>query len=124
MADSSASSTQEGPTHGLATLFSLSQDSQNLGCSLRCLHRRWRLGTLLWFGRSELPSALRGLQMQSCHTTLGRLHASRHSLPLMSDATEQVRYGLEVPESGTYQRRVGHMRLLGEMYNFRLVDSK
>ena len=52
------------------------------------------------------------------------LHASRHYLPLTSDTSEQVRYGLEVPESGTYQRRVGHMRLLGEMYNFRLVDSK
>ena len=36
----------------------------------------------------------------------------------------QVRCGLEAPEGGTYQQRVGHMRLLGEMYNFRLVDSR
>lgn len=36
----------------------------------------------------------------------------------------QVRCGLEAPDSGTYQQRVGHMRLLGEMYNFRLVDSR
>jgi hypothetical protein len=36
----------------------------------------------------------------------------------------QVRCGLESPDSGTYQQRVGHMRLLGEMYNFRLVDSR
>lgn len=36
----------------------------------------------------------------------------------------QVRCGLESPEGGTYQQRVGHMRLLGEMYNFRLVDSR
>ena len=31
---------------------------------------------------------------------------------------------MEAPDSGTYQQRVGHMRLLGEMYNFRLVDSR
>lgn len=39
-------------------------------------------------------------------------------------AALQVRCGLEAPDSGTYQQRVGHMRLLGEMYNFRLVDSR
>jgi hypothetical protein len=36
----------------------------------------------------------------------------------------QVRAGLEEPEAGGYQKRVGHMRLLGELYNYRLVDSK
>ena len=25
---------------------------------------------------------------------------------------------------GLYQRRVGHMRLLGELYNYRLMDSR
>ena len=43
---------------------------------------------------------------------------------LHSAASMQVRCGLESPEGGTYQQRVGHMRLLGEMYNFRLVDSR
>lgn len=36
----------------------------------------------------------------------------------------QVRMGLEAPEAGAYQKRVGHMRLLGELYNYRLLDSK
>ena len=36
----------------------------------------------------------------------------------------QVRVGLEEPEAGSYQRRVGQMRLLGELYNYRILDSK
>ena len=36
----------------------------------------------------------------------------------------QVRLSLESPESGDYQRQVGHLRLLGELYNYRLVDSR
>lgn len=36
----------------------------------------------------------------------------------------QVRVGLETAEEGGYQRRVGQMRLLGELYNYRLVDSR
>jgi len=35
-----------------------------------------------------------------------------------------VRVGLEVPEVGGYQRRVAHMRLLGDLYNYRLLDSR
>lgn len=35
----------------------------------------------------------------------------------------QIRVGLEEADSGAYQRRVGHVRLLGESYNFRLVNS-
>lgn len=36
----------------------------------------------------------------------------------------QIRAGLETPQAGAYQRRMGHMRLLGELYNYRIVDSK
>jgi regulator of nonsense transcripts 2 len=36
----------------------------------------------------------------------------------------QVRLGLEAAEEGTYQKRVGQMRLLGELYNYRIVDSR
>ena len=37
----------------------------------------------------------------------------------------QVRVGLEAGEEGTsYQKRVGHMRLLGELYNYRIIDSR
>ena len=35
-----------------------------------------------------------------------------------------MRAGLETPEVGSYQRRVAHMRLLGELYNYRLLDSR
>lgn len=35
----------------------------------------------------------------------------------------QIHFALHHPDSGTYQRRVGHMRLLGELYNYRLLDS-
>ena len=37
---------------------------------------------------------------------------------------EQVRVGLESADAGAYQVRVGQMRLLGELYNYRVVDSK
>ncbi len=36
----------------------------------------------------------------------------------------QVMVGLESAEAGAYQKRVGQMRLLGELYNYRVVDSR
>lgn len=36
----------------------------------------------------------------------------------------QVRLGLEASEAGTYQRQVGYMRLLGELYAYRIADSR
>ena len=36
----------------------------------------------------------------------------------------QVRVGLESVDTGAYQVCVGQMRLLGELYNYRVVDSK
>ena len=36
----------------------------------------------------------------------------------------QVRVGLEASEAGAYQRQVGYMRLLGELYAYRTVDSR
>ena len=36
----------------------------------------------------------------------------------------QVRVGLESADAGAYQARVGQTRLLGELYNYRVVDSK
>ncbi len=58
-----------------------------------------------------------------CATTGGSLGLARRT-PMLTNNMVQVRCGLESPDSGTYQQRVGHMRLLGEMYNFRLVDSR
>ncbi|KAK9825703.1 hypothetical protein WJX81_008105 [Elliptochloris bilobata] len=43
----------------------------------------------------------------------------------LADAVlEEVRAGLETPQVASYQRRVAHMRLLGELYNYRLLDSR
>ena len=39
-------------------------------------------------------------------------------------AAAQVRVGLETAEAGAYQRQVGYMRLLGELYAYRIVDSR
>jgi hypothetical protein len=36
----------------------------------------------------------------------------------------QVRLGLEAHEAGAYQRQVGYIRLLGELYAYRIVDSR
>ena len=36
----------------------------------------------------------------------------------------QVRVGLETSDAGTYQRQVGYMRLLGELYAYKIVDSR
>ncbi len=36
----------------------------------------------------------------------------------------QVRVGLEASDAGTYQRQVGYMRLLGELYAYKIVDSR
>ena len=35
-----------------------------------------------------------------------------------------MRLGLEAHEAGAYQRQVGYIRLLGELYAYRIVDSR
>ncbi|KAA6426413.1 MAG: hypothetical protein FRX49_03524 [Trebouxia sp. A1-2] len=62
-------------------------------------------------------------QVASLASGLSRYHPSM-GVAFVDALLEEVRCGLESPDSGTYQQRVGHMRLLGEMYNFRLVDSR
>ena len=49
------------------------------------------------------------------HPTLGVL--------LVDEVLEAVEAGLETPEAGYYQRRVAAVRLLGELYNYKLVNS-
>ena len=36
---------------------------------------------------------------------------------------EEIRLGLELNEYGMQQRRIAHMRFLGELYNYEYVDS-
>ncbi|KAK9907680.1 hypothetical protein WJX75_008040 [Coccomyxa subellipsoidea] len=54
---------------------------------------------------------------------LSRYHPSL-AVALPDALLEEVRLGLEAAEEGTYQKRVGQMRLLGELYNYRIVDSR
>eukprot|EP00887_Chlorella_sp_A99_P007640 scaffold20.g7640.t1 len=49
------------------------------------------------------------------HPTLG--------VALVDAVMEEVILGLESPDAGLYQRRVAAVRLLGELYNYRLVSS-
>uniref|UniRef100_A0A061R4F1 Regulator of nonsense transcripts 2 n=1 Tax=Tetraselmis sp. GSL018 TaxID=582737 RepID=A0A061R4F1_9CHLO len=50
------------------------------------------------------------------HDTLG--------IALVDSVLEHIHQGLERPSTGQYQLRVAHVRLLGEMYNYRLVNSR
>jgi regulator of nonsense transcripts 2 len=36
---------------------------------------------------------------------------------------EEIRLGLELNDYGMQQRRIAHMRFLGELYNYEHVDS-
>ncbi|CAL8462985.1 g2519 [Coccomyxa elongata] len=54
---------------------------------------------------------------------LSRYHPSL-AIALPDALLEEVRVGLESVEEGAYQKRVGQMRLLGELYNYRIVDSR
>lgn len=37
---------------------------------------------------------------------------------------EEIQLGMENPGVGLYQHRVAHVRFMGELYNYRLIDSK
>ncbi|KAK9868805.1 hypothetical protein WJX84_002149 [Apatococcus fuscideae] len=54
---------------------------------------------------------------------LSRYHPSLRT-GVIDSLLEEVRSGMEEPHLGTYQRRMGHIVLLGEMYNYKLVDSR
>ncbi|KAF2318609.1 hypothetical protein GH714_009351 [Hevea brasiliensis] len=42
---------------------------------------------------------------------------------VVDEVLEEIRVGLELNEYGMQQRRLAHMRFLGELYNYELVDS-
>ncbi|GMH39542.1 hypothetical protein BSKO_07440 [Bryopsis sp. KO-2023] len=46
------------------------------------------------------------------------------AVAIVDEVFEEVQQGLEQPGAGFYQRRVAHVRLLGELYNYRLLDSR
>ncbi|CAI9091024.1 OLC1v1025941C1 [Oldenlandia corymbosa var. corymbosa] len=53
---------------------------------------------------------------------LSRYHED-FSVAVIDEVLEEIRLGLELNDYGMQQRRVAHMRFLGELYNYELVDS-
>ncbi|KAI3705172.1 hypothetical protein L1987_75405 [Smallanthus sonchifolius] len=53
---------------------------------------------------------------------LSRYH-DEFAVSVVDEVLEEIRLGLEVNEYGMQQRRIAHMRFLGELYNYEHVDS-
>ncbi|KAL4017885.1 hypothetical protein IC575_021461 [Cucumis melo] len=53
---------------------------------------------------------------------LSRYH-DEFSVAVVDEVLEEIRLGLEVNDYGMQQKRIAHMRFLGELYNYELVDS-
>ena len=78
--------------------------------------------------RCVLRTAVKGRFSQvpllaSLTAALARYHPS-FAVALPDALLEEVRAGLEEPEAASYQRRISHMRLLGELYSYRILDSR
>ncbi|KAL4437467.1 hypothetical protein ABPG77_003448 [Micractinium sp. CCAP 211/92] len=83
-------------------------------------HERHLVKTLLrasYKGRySQIP------HIASLAAGLARYHPSL-GVALVDEVLESIEAGLEMPDAGLYQRRVAAVRLLGELYNYKLVNS-
>lgn len=53
---------------------------------------------------------------------LSRYH-DEFAVAVVDEVLEEIRVGLEVNDYGMQQRRIAHMRFLGDLYNYELVDS-
>ncbi|XP_009778348.1 regulator of nonsense transcripts UPF2 [Nicotiana tabacum] len=53
---------------------------------------------------------------------LSRYHDD-FAVAVVDEVLEEIRVGLELNDFGMQQRRIAHMRFLGELYNYELVDS-
>ncbi|XP_048231473.1 regulator of nonsense transcripts UPF2 [Ricinus communis] len=53
---------------------------------------------------------------------LSRYH-DEFAVAVVDEVLEEIRLGLELNDYGMQQRRIAHMRYLGELYNYELVDS-
>ncbi|XP_068329471.1 regulator of nonsense transcripts UPF2-like [Pyrus communis] len=53
---------------------------------------------------------------------LSRYH-DEFAVSVVDEVLEEIRLGLELNEYGMQQRRIAHMRFLGELYNYEHVDS-
>ncbi|KAL4452134.1 hypothetical protein ABPG75_007796 [Micractinium tetrahymenae] len=83
-------------------------------------HERYLVKTLLRAshkGRySQIP------HIASLAAGLTRYHPSL-GVALVDEVLESIEAGLEAPDAGLYQRRVAAVRLLGELYNYKLANS-
>ncbi|OVA18186.1 MIF4G-like [Macleaya cordata] len=50
-------------------------------------------------------------------------HHDEFAVAVVDEVLEEIRLGLELNDYGMQQRRIAHMRFLGDLYNFELVDS-
>eukprot|EP00252_Welwitschia_mirabilis_P015911 TRINITY_DN352_c0_g1_i2.p1 TRINITY_DN352_c0_g1~~TRINITY_DN352_c0_g1_i2.p1 ORF type:complete len:706 (-),score=145.51 TRINITY_DN352_c0_g1_i2:279-2270(-) len=50
-------------------------------------------------------------------------HQESFGVAVVDEVLEEIRQGLEMNDYGMQQRRIAHMRFLGELYNYRLVDT-
>lgn len=53
---------------------------------------------------------------------LSRYHDA-FAVAVVDEVLEEIRLGLEQNDYGSQQKRIAHMRFLGELYNYRLIDS-
>ncbi|XP_023529202.1 regulator of nonsense transcripts UPF2-like [Cucurbita pepo subsp. pepo] len=60
--------------------------------------------------------------LASLTSGLSRYH-DEFSVAVVDEVLEEIRLGLEVNDYGMQQKRIAHMRFLGELYNYELVDS-
>ncbi|XP_044461483.1 regulator of nonsense transcripts UPF2 [Mangifera indica] len=58
----------------------------------------------------------------SLTTGLSRYH-DEFAVAVVDEVLEEIRLGLELNDYGMQQRRIAHMRFLGELYNYEHVDS-
>jgi regulator of nonsense transcripts 2 len=50
-------------------------------------------------------------------------HHDEFVVAVVDEVLEEIRVGLELNEYGAQQKRLAHMRFLGELYNYEHVDS-
>ncbi|KAJ6432784.1 hypothetical protein OIU84_019924 [Salix udensis] len=58
----------------------------------------------------------------SLTASLSRYH-DEFAVSVVDEVLEEIRLGLELNDYGMQQRRIAHMRFLGELYNYEHVDS-
>ncbi|KAJ6717758.1 hypothetical protein OIU79_005826 [Salix purpurea] len=58
----------------------------------------------------------------SLTASLSRYH-DEFAVSVVDEVLEEIRLGLELNDFGMQQRRIAHMRFLGELYNYEHVDS-